>query len=148
MKTKNTYLVALLILAFSLASFFIGKNFPSRSTNLESPRGQFANQSRSLENGQRFLGNQMRGGQLIGEITAIESDRITIKAPDGSSKIVLIGGETSVFRTIAALPTELKVGSKVAIFGKATADAIISAQNIQIDPQSRIMATPSATPKR
>lgn len=148
MKNKNLYVTVLLVALFSAVSFFAGKNFPGRGVNQGGPRGQFGTQDRGMDNSQRLAGSQMRGGQIIGEITTIESDKVTIKEIGGSSKVILIGEETNIVRTTAALPADLKVGSKIAVFGKATTDAIISAQNIQIDPQNRIMATPSASPQK
>lgn len=147
MKNKNLYLTILVVVLFSAVSFFAGKNLQSKKGGQMMGRGQFNGQmGRGVDMPQRA--GQMRGGQITGEITSIESDKITIKEMDGSSKVILVNSDTSIVKTTTALNTDLKVGGRIAVFGKATTDAIISAQNIQINPQFRMMATPSATPKK
>ncbi len=146
MKNKNLFLTILIVVLFSAVSFIAGKNFPDRGGSQMANRGQFGNQGRNMENGQKFAGTQMRGGQILGEITAIENDKVTIKEVNGSSKVILLTEETSIVKTTVAPITDLKVGGKIAVFGKSTTDAIISAQNIQLNPLMP-NASPSAQPK-
>ena len=136
MKNKNLISTVLLIALFSVLSFFAGQKMPGKKSQQGFDRAQFGGQG------------QTRNGQILGEITSVESDKITIKQTDGSSKVILISDQTNIVKTSPSVISDLKIGGKVAIFGKANTEALISAQSIQIDPQNRLVSTTSATIKK
>jgi hypothetical protein len=55
------------------------------------------------------------GGTLRGEVTAITSDSITIKLADGSSMTVALSADTTYHSSVPASPSEVTVGSTVAV---------------------------------
>jgi hypothetical protein len=129
MKNQNLLIVAAIVIAFSGVGFFGGMKYQ------QSKAPRFNPQNR---NGQMTNNRQFRGGQILGDIIAIDDKSITVKLTDGSSKIILVSGTTSINQATTATMTDLKVGTKVAAFGQTNTDGSVSAANIQINPVERI----------
>lgn len=98
--------------------------------------------------------NRMMGGRtgftpVSGEILSIDDTSITVKMPDGGSKIVMISEKTTMNKASSASKSDLKVGSQVAVFGQDNSDGSVTAQSIQLDPIIRMnpAASSAATPK-
>lgn len=94
-------------------------------------------------NGTQWNG-QGRGGRMgirpvSGEIVKADDTSITVKAADGSSKIVILSEKTEINKADTATKTDLKVGEKVAVFGQENTDGSVTAQNIQLNPLNRGM---------
>ena len=82
--------------------------------------------------------NRIRmGGQVIGEILSMDDKSLTVKLPDGSSKIVLLSDTTTFSRSTEGFKSDLKVGNRVAAFGVTNSDGSITTQNVQINPPVR-----------
>lgn len=151
MKNART-LVPIICVLIGLGVGFLG-GFEYRNYRLNQTRGNFAAGS---ANGtfQRFTGTQsgaqngmMRGGAVTGSILSMDDKSITVKLPDGSSKIVLFSDSTTYSDTQKAAKTDLKVGSEVAVFGAPNSDGSVTATNVQINPTSlRPQGLPSPTP--
>jgi hypothetical protein len=75
---------------------------------------------------------------VSGSILSVDQNSMTVKLPDGSSKIVIYSGTTSINQAASASATDLKVGVEVAAFGTTNPDGSMTAQNIQINPQTPI----------
>lgn len=97
------------------------------------------------ENFQRFVGNRngtmggqgnvmMRGG-VFGTIFSIDSNGITVKLNDGSSKIVLFSSSTTFANTVSATKNDLKTGDTIAVFGASNSDGSVTATSVQINPE-------------
>lgn len=72
-----------------------------------------------------------------GEIISSDDKSVTVKMPDGSSKIVLLGGNTSISEATATSKESLKAGEQVVVFGSENSDGSVTAQTIQLNPQLR-----------
>lgn len=100
----------------------------------KSSSGRFANlpqnQGRGLQRGQNFR-------PVNGEIISADEKSVTVKLPDGGSKIVILSEKTSINKAAEATKEDLKVGEKVAVFGSENTDGSVTAQNIQLNPQPR-----------
>ncbi len=82
----------------------------------------------------------LRGAQnrpVNGEVVSIEHDGLTVKMPDGSTKIINVASETAYTKTASASATEVQVGTKVGIFGQTNSDGSVTAQTISINPAIR-----------
>lgn len=141
MKNLNTLAIILLIVGLG-AGFFVGMKYQQSQSSQntgrtgQGGRGQF---------GQR---NGNVGRPVAGEILSSDDKSITVKLPDGSSKIVLLSANTQINKAATASVSDLKVGEKVAVFGSNNSDGSVTAQNIQLNPQLRgAMGSPSASPK-
>lgn len=69
-----------------------------------------------------------------GEILDRDEKGITIKLRDGQSKIILFSNKTVIKKTQEATKNDLKKGEQVVIFGSENTDGIVSAENIQLNP--------------
>ncbi len=102
---------------------------------------------------QGLMGGQARfrgmGGAVMGEIISQDYKSITVKLPDGSSKIVLLADNVTVSKTDTGSKSDLKTGVIVGAFGTNNSDGSVTAQNIQINPMFRMgrQGTPSASTK-
>ena len=74
------------------------------------------------------------GGQVTGEVISNDDKSITVRLQDGSSKIVLFSGSTSINKSAQGSTGDLKVGEQVAVFGSNNTDGTVTAQNIQLNP--------------
>ncbi|MBU6389409.1 hypothetical protein KGQ71_02735 [Patescibacteria group bacterium] len=74
------------------------------------------------------------GGLTAGRIISKDSQSITIKMNDGSTKIIYLSSSTAVTATTAATTDDLKVGTEVTATGTPNSDGSIAAQTVQIRP--------------
>lgn len=137
MKTNTIILGLILLFLVGGISFGIGYKVANAKTKLSN----FAN-NRAGQNGNRMggqnnpSGGMMRGNrQTFGEVISLDDKTMTIKMPDGSSKTVLLSSTMTVNKSVEAVKTDLKVGSKVAIFGSQNTDGSQTATNIELDPK-------------
>lgn len=128
--------IAIVLLAAVVAGsggFFIGKKYQENKRQIFSR--QFGNLQNGRQGNQGFgNGNRMTFRPVSGEIISQDEKSVTVKAQDGSSKIVLLSENTKINRAAEASKEDLKTGEKVAVFGTANADGSITAENIQINP--------------
>jgi len=146
MKNTKVIIPIILVLVGLGAGFFGGYQY--RNYRLNQTRGNFGALG---ANGQRFTGargtgqagGMVRGGAVTGGILSIDSNSITVKLADGSSKIVLFSTSTTYSNTVSAVQSDLKVGENVAVVGATNSDGSVTATNVQINPE---FGRPQATP--
>jgi len=133
---NNAILIGVVAVIIGLAGgFFIGKSYQSSQTS--GNFGQFGNGQQRQRTGLPNDQTRMTGRQIIGEIISQDDKSITIKLPDGSTKIILFSEKTSVIEATSASTTALAVGKTVGVFGTTNTDGSITAQNIQLNPVLR-----------
>jgi hypothetical protein len=151
---KKNIITGAVILAVAGGMFYGGavyeKNSLSSQGLLRNINTQAGNRPAGAQQGQGRQGGAMgsgganRGGDFaVGQITAKDDKSITIKAPDGSSKIVFFSDSTTVGKATQAMTADLNIGDQVTVNGKSSADGSLSAQNIQIRPSQQ---TPPQAP--
>lgn len=152
MKKEIVVPVIIASLVFAGVGFFGGMKY-SQTQRGNFRNGQFgAGGNFMMQGGGRTGGPNGQGGQrgmgfrpTIGEIISSDDKSITVKMDDGSSKIVLISDSTSINKSDSGSKADLKVGTKVGVFG-ADNNGTVTAQNIQINPQMRtVNSSPSAS---
>jgi len=113
----------------------------ARASQRSGGNGQFAGGSAGA-NGQQARGqrgpNGNGGGFINGKVTAKDDKSITVQAQDGSSKIVYFSNSTTIGKSIDGSATDLTVGNQVMVNGQTDASGIITAQIIQIRPNTPI----------
>jgi len=71
--------------------------------------------------------------QTMGEITKIDDYSITVKTPNGGSKIVLTSDSTTINKATTGTKDDLKVGASVSITGDSNTDGSITGKTININ---------------
>lgn len=147
MSHKNQLILGIIVTAIIAGggAFYGGiiyeKNSLTKQGLLRDRSNQFGGGNRQPGQGRQFGG--MRGGGpggneqgdfVAGEVTGKDDKSITIKARDGSSKIVYFSDSTSVGKSEQGSPTDLSTGQQVMANGKSNPDGSMAAQNIQIRP--------------
>ncbi|OGD62174.1 hypothetical protein A2160_01320 [Candidatus Beckwithbacteria bacterium RBG_13_42_9] len=137
MKSQEMIIVAVVVIAVAAGAFFGGRKYQ---------QSQLANAFRSDNFGSGMILRNGRNGQVqgnsnfrpvAGEIIKADSNSITVKMQDGSTKIVLFSDNTDVGQFQAATKDDLKVGANVMVVGQSNSDGSVTAQNIQLNPPQR-----------
>jgi ribosomal protein L2 len=146
MKNNVIIITVLVAIIAAGAGFFGGMQYQKSQ---RPAGGQFANrQFGQGSQGQFVRRNGQSGGAVIGQILSLDDKSITVKMPDGSSKIVILSEATAINKQAEGTKSDLKTGENVAVFGSANADGSVTAQNIQLNPMIRQFGgsvTPSPT---
>ena len=129
MKNNNIIITILVAVIVGGVGFFGGMKYQQSK---RSPAGrQFA----GMQNGRASqTGNRQNFRPVNGEIISSDDKSITVKLPDGSSKIVLINDKTTINKATDATKDDLKVGEKVMATGQENSDGSVTAQTIQLNP--------------
>ena len=130
--TKSTIVISLIFLAIGFAAgFLIGKNQKPSFFNKETMSKNFQNRGNNQHNGNFQQTSNLK--QTMGEITKTDDTSITIKTPDGGSKIILISDSTTFNKATTGTKTDLIVGANVSITGDNNSDGSITGKNININ---------------
>jgi hypothetical protein len=129
--------LVLVVLSFSGGMIYGKGNVSKSDTNRQ---GQFAQRGFDQYGGER-TGNQgmMRGGVngggfVSGEVLSIDDKSMTVKLPNGGSKIVFFSPSTKVEKTVDGTTADIVIGKQVMVTGTASADGSVSATSIQLRP--------------
>lgn len=129
---KNQLIMTIVVAILALGGgFFTGMKYQQSKTP---QRGAF---TRNGQNPNGFQRGGNGGGRVVGQILSSDSGSITVKLQDGSSKIVILSGTTTIDKAATGSVTDLTVGQNVAVFGQTNSDGSVTAQNIQLNPQLR-----------
>ncbi len=72
------------------------------------------------------------GGFTTGEIISKDYQSITVKLPNGGSKIVFLSDSTSISKMTDGTKADLEVGKQITVNGSANSDGSITAQSVQL----------------
>jgi len=125
---KNANLIAVVLLLLGLgAGFFGGMQYQKNQTSARlggaGRTGRFGG-----------MGMNANASRVSGQIISVDSNSITVKLPDGSSKIILLSGNVTVDKSVAGVKSDLVSGVTVAIFGTTNSDGSVTAQTITLNP--------------
>ncbi len=138
---KNSLvLIVIVALIMGAAGFLAGMKYQ------QSKQPAFLRQFGNSQGARSGQGQTTRQGfrPVNGEIINADEKSITVKMPDGTSRIVLLSDKTEINKAASGTKEDLKVGETVAVFGTENTDGSLTAQNIQLNPQFRaITPTPN-----
>lgn len=146
--SKNIIIGAIVgVLIIGGGSFYAGTKFAGGSDAPAGfPQGQ-GGQLRTGQNGQAFggarTGQGMSGGITTGQILSKDDTSITVKLPDGGSKIVFLTASTTITKSSAGSVNDLTVNENVVVNGAANSDGSINAQSIQLGGAMRFGQMPN-----
>jgi len=144
---KKILPIIIIVVIAAAGSFFAGMKYgQSKNSSVLSQRGfqNFDNlspeerQQRIQQMGTAgvgFRGNREDSGFASGEIISKDDKSITIKLPDGGSKIIFYSETTEVGKFVDGSSTDLELGKTVIVNGKTNGDGSITAQSIQMRPE-------------
>jgi hypothetical protein len=79
----------------------------------------------------RPTGNQ--GMQPVaGEIISLDSNILTVKSQDGSSKIIILSDSTKINLSMAGSRSDLQTGVEVTVMGTANSDGSVTAKTVDV----------------
>jgi hypothetical protein len=74
------------------------------------------------------------GGFNAGTVAAKDAQSVTLKAADGSSKVIFFSATTTVDKSVVGTPSDLQTGDIITVQGTTNSDGSVTATNIQIRP--------------
>jgi hypothetical protein len=135
-----------LILVVGGGAFYGGMKY-------QQSKGSFGNLTRqnfqnlSEEQRQQLLqgniGGGLQGGSerrtasnfLNGEVISKDEQSLTLKMPDGGSKIVFFSDSTEISKTIEGSINDLEIGKQIMVSGEQNSDGSYTAKTIQLSPR-------------
>jgi hypothetical protein len=129
---KNNWIILIIIVVVVAGIAFFGgmKYQQGKSSNgFTLQQGQFRQRMGQAEQGQGQAFRPVRG-----DILSVDNNTLTVKLSDGSSKIVVLSGNTAYTREASTTKDDLKVGDTVVVTGVNNADGSVTAQNVQLNP--------------
>ncbi len=146
--TKNNMMIATVVavIVVGAAAFFGGMQYQKSQTRQAfadgaAGRGQLGNRA-----GGTGAGGAARGGAVRGQILSSDNNSITVKMMDGSSKIVLLSGSTTVSEATTGSVQNLQPGKNVMVFGTTNSDGSVTAQNVQVGDGQMMFGNRGQTP--
>ncbi len=86
----------------------------------------------------RGVGQNGQNAQAVrGEVLSLDNNSLTVKLSDGSSKLVVLSDNPSLMEATSASKAALSTGKQVVVFGTTNSDGSVTAQSIQLNPQTR-----------
>jgi hypothetical protein len=128
--------VAVVVIAVGVGCFFGGR--ATVSTTAKVPAGFPTSGAMSGSGAQgaygAYAGRGGRGGgnMVIGSIIANDGTTITVKTSNGSTKMVLFSGSTTISKTETGSASDLKVGQEVSVTGSTNTDNTVTATRISV----------------
>ena len=136
MKNQKIIIPAAILLVFLVGTggFFGGMQYqktrrPAMS-DFQAMRGQL--RSGELPQGVGTRLQQGQGRPVTGEIIGKDEESITVKLPDGSSRIIFVGEETKISESTSSAKDRLTEGMQVFVVGTENPDGSMTATSVQI----------------
>ena len=129
---KNNLITTAVVALIAGALGFYGGTLYQKSKGGSSFPRQFQN---GLNRPTGLPGRTGFGGgsrPVNGEIVSLDDKTLTVKTPDGSSKIVIYSDSTNINKTSTGSKSDLEVGEQVMIIGTEGTDGTVTAQNISV----------------
>ena len=137
MKKKLPIIIVVIIIGCG-GAFYGGMRYAQSKTPTGPTQRDFQN-FQQMGNSTRTGNGQSRTGVTDGEITAKDDKSITVKLRDGSSKIIFYSDSTEVSKFVSGTSNDLEIGKTVMVNGKTNQDGSISAQLIQMRPNTNTL---------
>ena len=137
MPAQKIIAIVIAVIIIGGASFYTGTLYAkgNKSSNRNMPGF-----TSGIARGVRGNGNLVNG-----QILSMDSGSITIQIPNGGSKIIFLTATTPITKTVDGALSDLTVGQQIMATGTTNSDGSISAQSIQIRPNTPENVPPTPT---
>jgi len=125
-------IVALLII--SGGAFYGGMKYGQAKSNFSRQNFQNLSEAERQQLFQRGVGMRQGAGFLSGEVITKDEQNLTLKMPDGSSKIIFFSQSTEVSKMAEGTIDDVEVGKQVMVSGSQNSDGSYTAKTIQLSP--------------
>jgi len=123
--TVHIVWVVVVIIAF-IGGIYYGKTtVPSVAS-----RGNFAGLTSSTRGSFAGRTGAAGGGAVIGQVTAVDANSITVQLANGNSEVVLYSSSTPVTEPTKVSPSILATGMTITVGGTQNSDGSLTAQTI------------------
>jgi uncharacterized protein YneF (UPF0154 family) len=120
---KNLILILIALIIVGAGGFFGGMKY---------------GESQALKNltpeKMREIFQQQRAGQnfVSGQVISKDEKSLTVKLPDGSTKIIFLSQSTQILKATEGSIDDLQVGKEILVTGNQNTDGSLTARTIQI----------------
>lgn len=131
---NNKYILPMILLIVGISvGFASGYFFKSYKQTQQFSNFRNSGQRGSVGSlsGQKPMGSF---GSTEGEVISMDDKSVTVKLPDGSTKIILYSSGTLYSNFLEAKKEDIKQGIKISVFGKSNSDGSLTADRIQLNP--------------
>lgn len=145
---KKPWVAPVVIVLVGAVAFFGGMKYSTAKNVGSVNQFRASGGAGGAGGGARRAGMGARGQFLTGQVTSNDGKSITIKSPDGSSKIVYFSSATNIGKNVPGSIADVVVGKYVQVGGDIGNEGVVTAQSIQVSdlaPQIR-MGRPTTTP--
>jgi hypothetical protein len=125
-------IIIVLVIAIAGGAFYGGMKYGQNK--ISSQRSSF--QNLSPEQRQQFAQGAGRAGAnfLSGEVISKDEKSLTIKLPDGSTKIIFFSDSTQISKTTEGSIGDIEIGKQIMVSGDQNSDGSYTAKTIQLSP--------------
>jgi hypothetical protein len=128
---NNIVAIAIVVICFTGTGFFGGMQYQ------KSQRPSFGGNG-TMQGGPNGASGAMGAGRqggsqpVSGQVTSIDANSMTIKTPNGSSKILLLSSDTTIQVATTGSRTDLSVGAQVTATGSISTDGTMTVKNVSV----------------
>ena len=129
---KDKIIFGVIVVLVAGGAFYAGIKYASagRSANRNNfTRGMQSGNIASV--GQKGMS---LGGMVGGEILSKDDKSITVKTPNGGSRLIFLSGTTEVSKSATGTLEDLSVGTQVSVQGTDNSDGSVTAKTVQVRP--------------
>jgi len=132
---KNLIITIIVAVVVGALSFYGGWQYGQKQ--IKNARGNFNPQGGMIANGARRGNSTTTAGIINGDIISKDDKSMTLKLRDGGSKIILLSSSTQIVKQASSSVGDLQVGDSVMANGTTNADGSLTAQMVQLRPQTK-----------
>ena len=152
MKKWQIAVLAVAVIAVALGALFGGRAWGASGSSSDQDQGQLAGDGNGpWGRGDGTMpsdgfGGRNGGNMVSGSIIAVDSTGITVQTNDGSTKIILVSGSTSISLTTDGSVSDLVTGKNVVVSGTTNTDGTVTATSIRLGEILGLGGAPGGTP--
>jgi hypothetical protein len=130
---KKIILFIIVLIIVGTSAFWGGMKY--QQNKVFSQRPSF--QNLSPEQRQQFISQRagrMGANFLSGEVMSKDEKSLTLKLPNGSTKIVFFSGSTQISKATEGNIDDIEIGKQIVVSGEQNPDGSYTAKTIQLSP--------------